>query len=134
MGKTYNITVDGQNRVGGDDYNTRIDYATIGSTKAVRQAPVTAIVTASTYVVLETDRYLIFNGSGTITVTLPTASSWSGREIFMKTIAVQTVVSAASDVKPATADTAGTAILAAADGANCLMVSDGTDWVVMQTS
>ena len=134
MGISKNMTYDGLNRTGGNDYATRIDFATIGATKAVKHAPVTAIVTAATYTVLDTDRYLIFNAAGTCTVTLPAAASWPGRELFMKTIAVQTVVSAASDVKPSTADTAGTAILAATDGVNCMMVSDGAHWVIMQTS
>jgi hypothetical protein len=132
MGKTYNITVDGQNRVGGDDYNTRIDYSTIGSQKAVKQAPVTAIKTAD-YTLTDTDRYIIVNGSGAVTLTLPNAASWPGREIFVKTIAAQAVNSASSNVKPAASNTAGTAIVTGTAGLNCMMVSDGSHWVVMAT-
>ena len=131
MGISKNMTYDGLNRTGGDDYATRIDYATIGSTKAVKQAPVTAIVTAATYTVLDTDRYLIFNGAGTCTVTLPTAADWPGREIYAKTIANHAVNSASSNVKPAGSDTAGTAIVTQTSGKFALLVSDGTNWVVM---
>lgn len=134
MGISKNMTYDGLKLEGSDLWSARIDNSTIGARQAVKHAPVTAIVTAATYTVSNTDRYLIFNAAGTCTVTLPAAASWPGRELFMKTIAVQTVVSAASDVKPSTADTAGTAILAATDGVNCMMVSDGAHWVIMQTS
>lgn len=133
MGVSKNMTYDGLNRTGGDDYNTRIDYATIGSKKAVRNAPVTAIVTAATYTVLDTDRYLIFNGTGAITVTLPTAADWPGRELFVKTIAAQAVNSASSNVKPAATNTAGTAIVTNTAGLNAMLVSDGSHWIVMQT-
>ena len=49
----------------------------------------------------------------------------------MKTIAAQTVVSAATNVKPINSNTAGTGILAGTAGAWALLVSDGTNWVIM---
>ncbi len=131
MGISKNMTYDGLNRSGGDDYGTRIDFATIGSKKAVKQAPVTAIITATTYAVLDTDRYLIFNASGACTVTLPAAASWPGREIYVKTIAAQAVNSASSNVKPIASNTAGTAIVAGTAGLWAQLVSDGTNWVVV---
>jgi hypothetical protein len=51
--------------------------------------------------------------------------------VVIKTIAAQTVVSASSNVVPANSATAGTAILAASAGAWALLVSDGTNWVIM---
>ena len=133
MGISKNMTYDGLNLEGSDIWGARLDNTTIGSRRAVRQAPVTAIVTGATYTVSNTDRYLIFNGSGAITVTLPAAASWPGRELYVKTIAAQAVNSAASDVKPAATNTAGTAILAGTAGLNALLVSDGSHWIVMQT-
>jgi hypothetical protein len=134
MGISKNISYDGLNRTGGDDWDTRIDNSRLGTRRAVRHGVVSPIVTAATHTVSITDRYLIFNGTGSITVTLPAAASWPGREIFMKTIAAQTVVSNASNVKPATSDTAGTAILAGTAGVSAHLVSDGTNWIVIGSS
>ncbi len=133
MGISKNMTYDGLNLEGSDIWGARLDNSTIGARRAVRQAPVTAIVTAATHTVSATDRYLIFNGTGAITVTLPTAADWPGREIYVKTIAAQAVNSASSNVKPAATNTAGTAILTNTAGLNALLVSDGAHWIVMQT-
>lgn len=77
------------------------------------------------------DFSVIFNGAGSLTVTLPTASSWPGRVIRVKTVAAQTVVSASSNVVPLTGGAAGTAILAATAGKWAELQSDGTNWIVM---
>jgi trimeric autotransporter adhesin len=81
--------------------------------------------------VAATENWLIMNGTATITITLPTASSWTGRELMIKNIAAYTVVSASSNVKPIDTDTAATAILPATAGSWCTLVSDGTNWVTM---
>lgn len=78
-----------------------------------------------------TDKEIICQGSASISVTLPTASSFPGREINIKTIAAFTVVSASSNVKPMTSNTAGTAILAATAGKWARLVSDGANWIIM---
>jgi hypothetical protein len=65
-------------------------------------------------------------------VTLPTASSWSGRQITFKNLQAQTLVSASSNVVPIDSASAGTAILLAVVGNWATMVSDGTNWVIMQ--
>jgi hypothetical protein len=77
------------------------------------------------------EHYAISNRAATNTVTLPTASSFTGRKIYLKTIQAQTVVSASANVVPSTSATAGTAILPATDGAWALLVSDGTNWIIM---
>jgi hypothetical protein len=84
------------------------------------------------YTVVDGDQYLTFNGSASITVTLPAANSYTGREITMKTIAAFTVVSASSNVVPIGSATAGTAILAATVGKFVTLVSDGTNWITVQ--
>jgi hypothetical protein len=83
------------------------------------------------YTVVDGDQWLIFNGSGSITVTLPTAAAYTGRYIAMKTIAAFTVISASSNVVPRTSATVGTAILAAAAGSWAVLISDGTNWVII---
>jgi hypothetical protein len=64
-------------------------------------------------------------------VTLPSAAT--SRSIYIKNLAAFTVVSASSNVKPIGTNTAGTAILPATAGTWCTLVSDGTDWIVMQS-
>jgi hypothetical protein len=91
-------------------------------------APVTKTVS---FTLGDTENFVVCNGAGSITVTFPTASANTGRLVWIKTIAAQTVVSASSNVKPINSGTAGTAILAASAGAWAMLVCDGTDWVVM---
>ena len=94
-----------------------------------RGAPVTK---TGNFTLADTENWIICNGAGSITATLPAASSWTGREVMIKTIAAQTVVSASSNVVPIAGGAAGTAILAATAGAWATLVSDGTNWVIMQ--
>lgn len=94
-----------------------------------RGAPVTK---TSSFTLADTESWIICNGAGTITVTLPTASSWTGREVMIKTIAAQAVNSTSSNVAPIGSATAGTAILAATSGSWATLVSDGTNWIIMQ--
>ncbi len=97
-----------------------------------RGAPVT--VTGATHTLGSTTNWLICNRAGTITVTLPAASSWTGREVMVKTVTANTVVSASSNVVPVDGTAAGTAILAATAGKWASLVSDGTNWVITQAN
>ena len=87
----------------------------------------------TSFTVADNEDWLICNGSATITVTLPAASSWTGREIMIKSIAAFTVVSAGTNVVPINSATAGTAILPATAGSWATLVSDGTNRVIMQS-
>jgi hypothetical protein len=78
-----------------------------------------------------TDSSLIFNGAGSITLTLVAASSVPGQWLYVKTIAAQTVVSASSNVVPLTGGAAGTAILSASAGKWAALQSDSTNWIIM---
>ena len=91
-------------------------------------APVTK--TAS-FTLGSTENFVVCNGAGSITVTFPSAAVSAGRVVWVKTIAAQTVVSAASNVLPIGSATPGTAILAGTAGANAMLVCDGTNWVTM---
>jgi len=80
-----------------------------------------------------TENWVINNKSGSAcVVTLPAASSWTGREVMIKNIQAQTVDSASSNVVPLAGGAAGTAILSANAGRWCTLVSDGSSWVIMQ--
>jgi len=100
----------------------------LNGTQLALNAPV--IKTAS-FTLADVENFIVCNGAGSITVTFPTASANTGRVVWIKTIAAQTVVSASSNVKPISTNTAGTAILAASAGAWAMLVCDGTNWVVM---
>ena len=79
------------------------------------------------------ETWLINNKSGSsCTVTLPTASSNSGRVLYFLNYQAQTLVSASSNVVPLAGGAATTAILEAVAGANATLVSDGTNWVMTQ--
>jgi len=94
-----------------------------------RGAPVTE---TGNFTLADNENWIICNGAGSITATFPAASLWTGREVMIKTIAAQTVVSASSNIVPINGSAAGTAILAATAGAWATLVSDGTNWVIMQ--
>jgi hypothetical protein len=121
------------------EYGNRIDAATsknfidTGSVSIDLDRRQSAIrtTTNSASTVADQDRYLIVNRAGTHTMTLPDATAHSGREITIKTVQAQEVVSASANVVPADDVTAGTAILPATDGAWAMLKSDGTNWVVL---
>ena len=93
-----------------------------------RGAPVTKTADFS---LADTENWLIVNKGSSCTVTLPAASSWTGREFTIKTIQAFAVVSASSNVIPRIGGAAGTAILPATDGAWATLVSNGTTWEIM---
>lgn len=83
------------------------------------------------------ENWIICNGTSTITITLPTASTWTGREIMMKNLSTtQAVNSASSNVVPISSTTPGTPIFPAAAGTAkwAVLISDGTNWIVMDSN
>lgn len=93
-------------------------------------APVTKTANFS---VANGETWLINNKSGSsCTVTLPTASTNTGRVLHFQNYQAQTLVSASSNVVPLAGGSATTAILEAVAGANATLVSDGTNWVMTQ--
>lgn len=96
---------------------------------------ITTVVTkTANFTLADTEGWVINNKSGsTCTVTLPAASSWGGRSVVFKNLQAQPLVSASSNVAPIGSATLGTAILPATVGAWATLVSDGTNWVVMQS-
>ena len=95
-------------------------------------APVTK---TADFTVAVGEAWLINNKSGsTCTVTLPTPSSYTGRQVTFKNMQAQLLVSASSNVVPLDSTSAGTAILLDVVGNWATMVSDGTNWVIMQAA
>jgi hypothetical protein len=85
------------------------------------------------FTVAVNETWLINNKSGsTCTVTLPTASSYTGRVLTFQNYQNQFLVSASSNVVPLGGGSAGTAILDEVAGNWATLVSNGTNWVMMQ--
>lgn len=98
---------------------------------SIRYAAGPSTQTGATYTVAIGDVGVIANASGTMTLTLPAVGTFPGRQLWIRTIAAQAVVSNASNVVPQIGGPAGTAILPATDGAWALLISDGTSWQIM---
>ena len=98
--------------------------------------PISTVLTKTAdYTITGTDTWIINNKSGsTFTLTFPAASSWTGRYITVKNLQAQTVVSASSNIVPIDSTVAGTAILLNQTGNWATLVSDGTNWVIMQAA
>jgi len=95
-------------------------------------APVTK---TADFTLAATESWVINNKSGsTCTVTLPTPSTYTGRQVVFKNMQAQLLVSASSNVVPLDGTSAGTAILLDVVGNWATMVSDGTNWVIMQAA
>ena len=98
-------------------------------------APSAPVTKTADFSLADTENWVINNKSGsTCTVTLPAASSWTGRSVVFKNMQAQTLVSASSNVVPLDSTSAGTAILLDVVGNWATLVSDGTNWIIMQAA
>jgi hypothetical protein len=94
-------------------------------------APVTKV---ADFTVASGEKWIINNKSGsTCTVTLPSAATNIGRELYFQNYQAQTLVSASSNVVPIVGGAATTAILEAVAGNTATLVSNGTNWVMTQS-
>jgi hypothetical protein len=95
----------------------------------------TVITKTADYTITGTDTWIINNKPTTaLTLTFPAASSWTGRYITVKNMQAQAVNSASSNVVPIDSVTAGTSILLGVVGNWATLVSDGTNWIIMQAA
>lgn len=114
----------------GTTLNTALDY--LDEETALAVANVTTPVTAATFTVPQTSRFITFNSASAIAVTLPTASAYPGRALTLKTINTGAVTSASSNVIPLATTTAAATIFSAnTAGKWTTLVSNGTNWVIM---
>ena len=103
-----------------------------GTLSAATSAPITK---TADFTVGAGETWFINNKSGsTCTVTLPAASANTGRQLNFKNTQAQTLVSASSNVVGLAGGAAATAILAASTGDWAALVSDGTNWIIMQAA
>ena len=128
--RTYTLP-DATTTVVGTDNVQTLTNKTVVAEQLRRKAPV---VKTASFTVGASENWLICSGSASITVTLPDAATFTGREVMLKTTTAFTVVSATANVVPLVGGTAGTAILAATAGKWATLVSDGTSWQTMQAA
>jgi len=121
-----------------------------GSTNTLTNIPASAIssvngsvivagvttITGTTYTVASTDYLLICNNSATLTITLPTASSSTGRVLKLVKYNTSSIVSASSNVGALSAGTAGTTFFTSNSvaGKFCEIISNGTVWQIVANS
>lgn len=91
-------------------------------------------INLSTYTVQPNDRNLIFNVSGTCTITLPSPGAFPGRTINVKSVSSTTLNSAVAFVQPLGSLSPGTAILSGSGAKFAQLVSDGLYWIIMQAN
>jgi hypothetical protein len=95
-------------------------------------APVTK---TADFTLADGESWVINNKSGsTCTVTLPAPSAYTGRQVTFKNMQAQFLASASVNVVPLDSTSAGTVILLDVIGNWATMVSDGTNWVIMQAA
>jgi hypothetical protein len=92
------------------------------------------ISTGTTYSVLPTDNWIINNQGSTLTITLPSAVIWPGREIMIKNAQPVTINSASSNIINKSEATSTQTTIVSGDGLWAFLVSDGTNWQIMATN
>lgn len=99
----------------------------VSVTSLSRGAPKTIIASCG---VENTDNWIICNGTGTIVITLPTSTP--GREIMFKNMSSFDVLSTTPNISPINSGVLNDIILQGGTGKWVTLVSDGTNWIVMQ--
>jgi hypothetical protein len=99
----------------------------------------TFTTTNADYTVTSTDTYIAFNNNfSNITVTLPTASTNTGRALYFRNVAAGSIISASNNIinNTVTTGTPDNAILSAGNTNYkwCTLVSNGTYWIKMQAN
>ena len=91
-------------------------------------------VTGSTASITTASTWIVVNYAGTVELTFPSASASTGTEFHVKTITNNAVISATSNISPLAGGAASTSILSGTAGKWATLVSDGTNWVIMQAN
>jgi hypothetical protein len=105
--------------------NTNTNSVSVSSLS--RGAPITI---TSSYSIQNTDNWIICNGTGTIVITLPTSTP--GRELMFKNISNFDVLSTTLNISPLNGGVLNNIILPGGIGKWVTLVSNGTNWIVMQ--
>ena len=103
--------------------------------RALTPAPTAPVTKTADFTVAYNETWIINNKSGsTCVVTLPAAATNIGRYLTFQNNQDQNLDSASSNVVPQSGGAAGTAILTNVSGNWATLVSNGTNWVIMQAA
>lgn len=90
---------------------------------------------STTYTVGNDDYWItLYALPGTATVTLPSAGTSTGRQLYFRTQSAQAVISASNNVTALATGSLGNGILPATQGAWALLISDGTYWNIVASN
>lgn len=137
IGELNRIWYDSINNV----FRIQLDKTTPGGTiigggsESISYTPSTVLTKTDNYTIRETDTWIINNKpESALILTFPTAAAWTGRSITVKNLQTQLVNSASSNIVPIDSATAGTTILLGVIGNWATLVSDGSNWIIMQSA
>ena len=91
-------------------------------------------VTGSSASITTASTWIVVNHAGTVTLTFPSASASTGTEFHIKTITNNAVNSNINNVVLLAGGSAQAGILSATAGKWATLVSDGSNWVIMQAN
>ena len=91
-------------------------------------------VTGSSASITTASTWIVVNHAGTVTLTFPSASASTGTEFHIKTITNNAVNSNDNNVVLLAGGSAQAGILSATAGKWATLVSDGSNWVIMQAN
>jgi hypothetical protein len=132
---------------GATDLNPTAIYSTINATKLITRGgnsmqylkgdgsleSLTPITKTGDFTVATTESYLINNKTGSAcVVTLPSAVTFVGRKLVFTNYQAQAIDSASSNVVPIAGGSPGTAIVGATAGDWAAIISDGTNWLIVE--
>jgi hypothetical protein len=132
---------------GSTDLNPTVTSTTISATKLITRngnsmqylkgdgslESLTPVTKTGDFTVAATESYLINNKSGSAcVVTLPSAATFVGRKLVFTNYQAQTIDSASSNVVPIAGGSPGTAIVGGTAGNWAAIISDGTNWLIVE--
>jgi len=132
---------------GATDLNTTFFSTTINANKFITRGgnasqyvkgdgsleSLTPVTKTADFTVAATESYLINDKSGSAcVVTLPAPASFTGRKLVFTNYQAQAIDSASSNVVPITGGSPGTAIVGATAGDWAAIISDGTNWLIVE--
>jgi hypothetical protein len=115
--------------------STQLRWENVSASSIIAGASGVPVTKTADFTVAASETWVINNKSGsTCTVTLPSAATYPGRYLTFQNNQDQNLVSASSNVVPQGGGAAGTAILTNVSGNWATLVSNGTNWVIMQAA
>ncbi len=114
---------------------TQLRWENVPASSVIAGTGGVPVTKTADFTVANGETWIINNKSGsTCTVTLPSAATFPGRYLTFQNNQDQNLVSASSNVIPQGGGSAGTAILTNVSGNWATLVSNGTNWVIMQAA